>query len=119
MIFQLALVFLFLLKIIPGNTSLARKLSDNYGRHVLLLFRKLEKCQIKITKAQLDIKFLNTCINYHLYPKFLDFKLSIRRLHGSHLQRQFQRKIVIFHKFFVFQRHSQFPQNFQVVGHHT
>ena len=33
-------------------------------------------------------------MNYHLYPKFLNFKISIQRLQGSHLQRQFQRKIL-------------------------
>ena len=73
---------------------------------MLLLFRKLEKCHLKVTKTRLDIGFLTTCINYHLYPKFLDFKLSIRRQHGSHLQRQFQRKILFNELKFKKSRHK-------------
>ena len=84
---------------------MTRKLSDQYGRQVLLLFRKLEKCSIKVAKTQLDAEFLNTCLNYHLYPKFLNFKLSIRRLQGSHLQRKFQRKILFNELTFKKSRH--------------
>ena len=112
MIFQLALVILFILRITPGNISLTRKLINNYGRPVLLLLRKVEKCQLKIIKTQLDIEFLNTCINYHLYPKFLNFKLSIRRLHGSHLQRQFQRKILFNELAFKKSRHKSVLKEF-------
>ena len=90
-----SLVLLFIIKIFnPGNKNIHNYITEKYGRYVLINYRQLKKTRLKLCKAELDERFLNVCLNHHLYPKFLNFKLSIQRLQGSHLQRQFQRKIL-------------------------
>ena len=85
-----ALVLLFIYKIMnPRNTNIYDYLNKKYGNPVLGKYRKIVKLNIKLCKVKLDI-----CMNYNLYPKFLNFKLSIKRLQGSHLQRQCQRRIL-------------------------
>ena len=69
MIFQLALVFLFLLKIIPGNTSLARKLIHDvsclqfkFGYSVLILW---------FISCNFGYNFWNHCKNVQYIEKIL------------------------------------------------
>ena len=50
--------------------------------------------KLKTTKLNQDVQFLQTCVEYFLFPKFLSIKLAVRRLQNSRLQREFQRKVL-------------------------
>lgn len=95
MIFTIALVFLFILKIkYVRNSEIFINIKHKYGAHILKKVRLLEKLSFKCIKVNLDLKFLCECQDSHLTPKFLYFKLSIQRLNNSKLYNQFQRRIL-------------------------
>ena len=95
MIFVITLAILFIIRIFAArNKNIYNYLENKYGRPVVIKYRQFVKSKLKLTKVKHDLSFLETCYNHHLFPKFLNFKLSIKRLQGSHLQRQFQRKLL-------------------------
>ena len=78
MFFITACVLLFIFKIrFPVGNSISRLLQKKYGLSTLVLFRKIEKNEFKIgKKAKQDIKFLTTCKDYGVLPKFVKFKVA-------------------------------------------
>ena len=56
--------------------------------------RKLEKIDVKHKKAQLDLKFLQTCRKNNVIPKFLRFKLGNRQLSLSHVYNICQKRLL-------------------------
>ena len=91
----IALCITFILRIInPRNKNIYTYLNEKYGQSVVLKYKHLMKISLKLIKGKHDENFLNICANHNLYPNFLNFKLSIKRLQSSHLQRQFQRKLL-------------------------
>lgn len=93
--FVITLVFYFILKLrFPKNKSIATIIKERYGERVLRLYRNCEKIDYKIRKTDEDIKFLTTCKENRLTPKFLHFKLYTRRLQNSSLYRNFQRTLL-------------------------
>ena len=74
MIYAITLVLIFIIKILnPRNKNIYTYLDTKYGKPVVTLYRKFLKVKLKLSKINSDIEFLNTCINYNLYPKFLNF----------------------------------------------
>ena len=45
------------------------------GTVELFEFRKLEKLSIQIRKAESDISYLNSCLQFNLFPNFICFPL--------------------------------------------
>ena len=88
-------MFTFLLKIYPKSASIYSVIYKKYGHSGLLKFRKLEKTFKRKEKALLDLEFLTKCYDNFLYPKFLNFKISVKRLQNSAICRQFQRRILL------------------------
>ena len=56
--FFLSVVILFLLKLYKGSFNVLERVTRDFGRDGLKLFRELEKFSIKIVKLELDIDFL-------------------------------------------------------------
>ena len=52
--------------------DLAQKYGDSFTKSD---FRKLEKLNIKVNKARLDINYLKNCQNFHVFPKFICFNI--------------------------------------------
>ena len=67
----------------PRTKSLTEVTRDRYGNHVLKLTRKYEKLGYKIRKLELDISFLDACMDNNLCPTFLRYKMSSKRLRHS------------------------------------
>jgi hypothetical protein len=88
-------VILFLLKIrFPKNKSISTILQQRYGYNTLILFRQYEKSSKKLTKVDLDLKFLHLCKSYDVYPKFVQFKLFKENLYSSDLYKSWQKKLL-------------------------
>ena len=84
MIFVFSIVFLFIVRCrFPREKSLAEVTRDRYGNHVLKFTRKYEKLHYKIRKLELDISFLEACVDNDLCPTFLRYKMSSKRLRHS------------------------------------
>ena len=62
-----------------------------YGNHVLRIIRRYEKLDYRIRKPELDIQFLETCLNNDLCPTFVRYKMSNKRLQNSEAYVQSQR----------------------------
>ena len=87
----LALVFLFLLKLIfPANKSVAEIIRKRYGTDAVKWLRKFEKLDFKIRKNEADLQFLQSCHQEGLTPKFLNFKLASSSLKHSRTYKQCQ-----------------------------
>ena len=52
--------------------------------------QRLEKCNFKLRKFHLDLRFLFDCKKNRIVPKFLCFKLSNRYLKRSHVYKKRQ-----------------------------
>lgn len=95
MFFTIFCAVLFILKLIKTVNNISiNTLRMKYGDVAVNSFRKLEKVTVQQVKQELDVKFLEICFYNHLYPRFLHLKLSIPRLNGSYIYKQFQRKIL-------------------------
>ena len=64
----------------PKRISIADTTRRLYVEHVLELFRSLERITLKLEKAKTDLSFLEQCRSADLIPRFLQFKLSSRKL---------------------------------------
>ncbi|XP_069976574.1 uncharacterized protein, partial [Penaeus vannamei] len=78
----------------PRGTSIVEILSNRYGRPVLLKYRETEKTDFKIKKLNLDIEFLQTCKNYNIIPKFLQFKVYNHRFTDTKIYRSWLFKLL-------------------------
>ena len=78
------LVFLFIVRIrFPASESLISVLRKIYGLDLVKEVKTLEKIDLKLRKAILDLYFLISCRKNSVFPKFLQFKVSNKRLRAS------------------------------------
>ena len=91
----LSLVFTFIIRIrFPSHKSIAKILTDRYGRQTLKMIRKLETIDFKKKKAALDLEFLDNCVKHNLTPTFVQFKVSNRSLRASRAYKHCQQKLL-------------------------
>ena len=57
-------------------------------------FRRFEKCDFKLRKCHLDLRFLLDCKKNGVIPKFLRFKLANRHLKNSHVYKKCQIRLL-------------------------
>ena len=90
-----AYILLFVIKCrFPSNKSVADIIRDRYDDGTLSKVRKLEKLDFKTRKSQLDVEFLQLCLENNLTPKFLNFKVTNFQLRGSTAYRECQVKLL-------------------------
>ena len=78
----------------PLHTSVAEVTRSRYGDHVLDIFRTVERISIKRDKAELDVRFLETCQAAGIVPYFLRFKLADRSNQDSLEVKRCQRRLL-------------------------
>ena len=61
----------------PRGRSLSSILLARYGEASLTAFRRTQKAHFRRQKVELDLRFLNTCKQCNIIPKFLHFKVSL------------------------------------------
>ena len=89
--FITAVCVLFLIKLRwPNNKSLYDTVFERYGQETLKLVRDYEKDLSRFNKASLDIGFLQKCKLFHIFPTFLNFKLSKEEFHATRACRRFK-----------------------------
>ena len=82
--FITAVCVLFLIKLRwPNHKSLYDTEFERYGQETLKLVRDNEKDLSCFNKASLDIGFLQKCKLFHIFPTFLNFKLSKEEFHAT------------------------------------
>ena len=87
----IGLVFLFIIRIrFPRGKSIADIIRNRYGEAFVKKIRRFEKCDFKLRKCHLDLRFLLDCKKNGVIPKFLRFKLANRHLNNSHVYRKCQ-----------------------------
>ena len=59
--------------------SILYDIATKYNDLTVSDLRKIEKWRLKLRKAELDIRFLNTCRTFNVTPKFLTFRIP----HGT------------------------------------
>ena len=90
-----AYVLLFVIKCrFPAGKSVADIIRDRYNNKILNKTRRLEKLDFKIRKRELDVEFIQTCIQNNLIPKFLNFKVPNSALRDSKAYRECQSKLL-------------------------
>ena len=80
----LSLVYLFLVRLrFPSCSSVAEIVRKRYGDEVLRKIRKFEKLDFRTGKLQMDITFLETCVENDVMPNFVKFRTASRTLKKS------------------------------------
>ena len=88
-VYTLALLFILRLRF-PTSTPIIENITRRYGANAANLYKSFFASSRKLTKVELDIKFLNSCIAHKITPKFLKFKLYRSDLHSTDLYHKFQ-----------------------------
>ena len=82
--FITAVCVIFLIKLRwPKNKSLYDTVFERYGQTTLKIVRDYEKDLTRFNKTSLDIGFLQKCKLFHIFPTFLNFKLSKEEFHET------------------------------------
>ena len=90
-----AYVLLFVIKCrFPANKSVAEILRGRYDNDVLAKTRRLEKLDFKLRKCDLDVEFLQICLDNNLIPKFVRFKVTNSALKSTKAYRDCQLKLL-------------------------
>ena len=91
----IGLVFLFIIRIrFPRGKSIADIIKNRYGEAYVKKIRRFEKCDFKLRKSHLDLRFLLDCENNGVVPKFLRFKLANRHLKSSRAYKKCQIRLL-------------------------
>ena len=91
----ITLVFIFLIKLrFPPRLGFVETLTKRYGNESLHLYRNLEKLDLKIKKANLDHKFLLTCKQHSVIPKFLYFRTYNHNIKYTDFYKSFQFRLL-------------------------
>ena len=89
--YLIGLAFLFIIRIrFPRGKSIADIIRNRYGEAFVKKIRRFEKCDFKLRKCHLDLRFLLDCKKNGVIPKFLRFKLANRHL--RHLEEEIKSK---------------------------
>ena len=67
---------------------------EGYGHETLKIVRDYEKDLSRFNKVTLDIGFLQKCKRFHIFPKFLNFKLSQREFQDTRACRRFKEELL-------------------------
>ena len=90
-----AYILLFVIKCrFPANKSIAEIIRNRYGDDVLAKVRRLEKLDYKSRKFELDVEFLQICLDNNLTPNFVRFKVTNSSLKTSKAYRECQVKLL-------------------------
>ena len=90
-----AYILLFVIKCrFPASSSVADIIRKRYDENVLSKVRRLEKLDFKIRKRELDVEFIQLCIENNLVPKFVQFKVPNSALRSSKAYRDCQTKLL-------------------------
>ena len=90
-----AYILLFVIKCrFPANSSVADIIRKRYDENVLSKVRRLEKLDFKVRKRELDVEFIQLCIDNNLVPKFVQFKVPNSALRSSKTYRDCQNKLL-------------------------
>ena len=90
-----AYVLLFVIKCrFPANKSIAEIIRRRYDGDVLKKIRRLEKLDFQLRKCDLDVEFLQTCLDNNLIPKFVRFKVTNSALKSSKAYRDCQLRLL-------------------------
>ena len=80
----LSYIYIFLIRLrFPSEESVANVIRKRYGGEVLSKTRKFEKQDFRRRKVQLDITFIEACLDNNLFPNFVGFRTANRRLKKS------------------------------------
>ena len=91
----IALVLTFLIRLrFPPRLGFVDVLTKRYGTDSLPLYRNLEKLDLKLKKANLDLNFLLTCRKHGVIPKFLYFKTYNHNIQSTDFYRAFQFRLL-------------------------
>ena len=91
----IALVFLFIILIrFPRGKSIADIIRNRYGEDFVKEIQRLDKCDFKLRKCHLDLRFLLDFKKNGVIPKFLRFKLANRHLKNSHVYKKCQIRLL-------------------------
>ena len=91
----IGLVFLFIIRIrFPRGKSISDIIGNRHSEAYVKKIQKFEKCNFKLRKCHLDLKFLLDCKNNGVIPKFLRFKLANRHLKNSHVYKRCQIRLL-------------------------
>ena len=91
----LALLFLIRLWCLSHNNVL-EYLRNKHGLNSYISYRKWANCTKKLTKAELDLNFLQKCKIYQVTPKFLRFKLHRKSLKSANFYKKWQDKLLTY-----------------------
>ena len=84
-----AYVLLFVIKCrFPANKSVADIVCRRYGEGTLTKIRRIEKLDLKLRKCELDVEFLQICLDNNLVPNFVKFKVTNSSLKNSKAYRE-------------------------------
>ena len=76
-----SLVFLFIIRLrFPASKSIIQTLRSRYDNLVVKLVCDLEKLDYKTRKCNLDLEFLNLCVENNVIPKFMQFGVANKEL---------------------------------------
>ena len=90
-----AYVLLFVVKCrFPASKSVADIIRRRYGDNTLAKIRRLEKLDYKLRKCDLDVEFLQICLENNLVPNFLKFKVTNNALKNSKAYKDCQLKLL-------------------------
>ena len=90
-----ALVFLFLIRLrFPPKKGFVNVMTQRYGSSSLALYRNLEKLDLRLKKANLDVNFLQTCKRHGVIPKFLFFKTYNHNISSTAMYKSFQFRLL-------------------------
>ena len=120
------IVFLFIIRYrFLKLKSLSEIIRFRYGNQLLIFIEKYEKHDYGVRNINLNIVFLNSCLDNDLCPAFLRYKLSSKRLQNSEsyrrsqhsfLQEEITFKTIVREKIIRGHSKSTFAQDFQVLS---
>lgn len=91
----IGLVFLSIICIkFPGGNLTADIIRKRYDEAYVRKKLKFEKCNFKLQKCHLDLRFLWDCKKSGFVPKFSRFKLANRHFKNSHARKNFQIRLL-------------------------
>ena len=77
-----------------GNQILSDIITNRYGEAFVKKIWRIKKCDFKLRKCHLDLRFLLDCKKNSVIPKFFRFKLANRHLDNSHVYRKCQLRLL-------------------------
>ena len=91
----LSFIYMFLIRLrFPSGRSVANIVRKRYGDQILSKIRRFEKLDFRCRKTQLDITFLDVCIDKDIMPNFVHFRTANNGLRNSESYNTCQRLLL-------------------------